>query len=288
MAIDPRRDIQGPRAQAPRVGLLATFPRLAEPDSVWQHGITYEREGCVEANTPLDPCGSVAKPTPETPTTITWDPYVIHQDFRCSTFSLSSADNLNEARATVRRRLAAMESHDVERELWTGAAAQAAGWDNRFLASHDADVVTEAGAVTPTVALGCLTQYLAETAGGAQGVIHAQPLVVTQWAAADLLYRSGTSILTVARDDLVVSGGGYPGTDPNGNPAVTGDVWAYATDLITVRLGEVQVYGGDAETIDRANNVVDIRAERLAIASWPGCRHAGAQIDIETCGIGGS
>lgn len=290
MGAGPRREVEAPRASAPRVGLLQSAVRTTQPDSVWENGIAYDPEGCGGVTTPFDPCDQTHTfPDGERPDdTVEWEPYAVWESERCTGIA-HDRTRLDRTRERVRRKLTSTEGFQVERELWTGEVATAAAFPNRFLADvSNVDILTEAGAVGLTHGLACLSQYLAENNGGQQGMIHATPQVVTHWAGLDLLRVEGARLLTIARGDVVVPGAGYTGSDPDGLGPEDGDVWAYATDMVEVRLGERIETGADPVQIDRPNNVVDVRASRLALASWQGCRHAGARLDIVTCGIGGS
>lgn len=285
MAAGPGRPIDGNGARPPRLGLVASAERPAEGDSVWENGVEIDVESCFTPGTPLDPCSPGTFSAGTAPTESKWEPYVLWATYQCSTLG----QNLSDARGKARRRLEATSSFQLERELWTGTLSQSANWDNDWLANvANVDILTEAGAVDVVQGLACLTQYLAETNGGSQGMIHAMPLVVSHWASQSLVYRQGNLVLTVARDDIVVPGGGYTGSTPDGAEPVSGNVWAYATDMVQVRLGEVQDMGGEPAQVDRTNNTVAVQAQRLGLASWEGCRHAGAQLDVDVCDVGGS
>lgn len=290
MGAGSRQPIDGPQAVAPRMGLLASAltPRSTEAQSRWENGFSYEDETCITPGAVLDACSPGEFSTGTEPTEVEWEPYAVFADYACTAL-VATPERLSEIRSATRRRLQAVEGWQIERELWTGTLAQAQSYPNRFLADVDnVDILTESGAATPTDGLACLVQYLAENNGGSQGMIHATPQVVTLWTEANLLYRLGNEIRVIATDDVVVPGRGYTGGDPDGNDAVTGDVWAYATDMVTVRLGGIIQFGADPSGIDRTNNRINARAERLAVASWSGCRHAGARLSVEVCGIGGS
>lgn len=286
MGAGPRREIEGPRAAAPRMGLVASVGTVNEPESFWANGFAYEPEGCISSDTPLDVCAPGSYPSPTRPgVPIEWEPYVLWADYGCTAISAK----LSEVDSKVRHRQIAMASWQLERELWTGTLAQDKSYPNRFLADVSAvDILTETGSVDALQALACLTQYLADLNGGQQGMIHATPQVVTQWVGQNLLYRQGNQLRTIARDDIVVGGNGYTGGNPDGGEVSDGDVWAYATDLVQIRMGDIVVSGVTPAEVDRVNNLIAARAEQLAVASWQGCRHAGVRLDVTVCGIGGS
>lgn len=147
------------------------------------------------------------------------------------------------------------------------------------------DILSESGPVGLVHGLACLEQYLASNNGGQQGMIHATPQVVTHWASFRLLRREGNRILTF-HDTIIVPSPGYSGNNPNGSIA-DDDVWAYATDMITVRLGEVQTFDLE-DTVDRDNNTIQTIAQRRALADWQRCRHGGIRLAVDLCDIGGS
>jgi hypothetical protein len=278
------RPIPGRRAQAPRMGLVVSAEKPAEPESVWKNGISYDVESCVVPDTPRDICSPGSFGTAQEPTTSEWEAYVVAADWTCSTFGQSDIQAAYEA---ARRRLMATWGFQVERELWTGTLAQAQSYPNRWLADAANVVELSVGGLTPIEALACLTQYLAENAGGQQGMIHATPQVVTHWDQLGALHRQGNVILTKTRDDIVVAGNGYTGSNPDGDAASAGNVWAYATDIVEVREGETdpEDIGGQGPIpwVDPTNNRITVRAQKRALASFEGCRHAGTQIALDPC-----
>ena len=289
------RGIPGRPAQAPRMGLVTAAQGanslIAQSESIWMNGIAYESEACVTPSAPLDICIPGNFATAQEPATSEWTPYVVYADWTCSTFSVGS--ELEEAYAKARRRLMATWQWQMEYELWTGTLAQAQSYPNRWLAdaANVADLSGAAGA-TPLDALACLTQYLADNAGGQQGMIHATPAVVTHWVQLGMVEKQGPVLTTKARGDVVVPGNGYPGTTPDGDAPVDGNVWAYATDIVEVREGEMDPggIGGTAgkpiQWVDPTNNLIVVRAQKRALASFEGCRHAGVRIDIPVCSVG--
>lgn len=288
MAAGPAAVVMAPPAGAPRVGLVASALRPDDGSARWQNGITYQPEGC-DSGFIDDPCDSDAKPesTPNAP--ITWVPYTIGYEYRCSAMAAEGRD----WDAIVRRGLESVREFRVSNELWTGDEMGHSPGDltdgNRFLADVDTVDILTPTPVSVVDGLACLEQYLAETNGGQQGMVHAMAQVVSLWDEAGMLRREGPRVFTV-NDSIVVPGRGYTGGDPDGNAPSSGDIWAYATDLVDVRLDTVVVIGSpdDPSFIDRSDNAAVIRAEQLALASWEGCRHAGVRLDVDLCGIGGS
>lgn len=270
-------------ASPPRLGLI---PQLgaAEGDGAWVNGLAFNPESCGAASGVADPCESVARGATAgdaNPDLVEAEPFSVWAADACSTLGFRARDW--EGRA--RRLLLACQSRQVEAELWSGALTQSAGWPNRFLTSEDSDVLTDTPA-TPTVGLACLEQGLAQCKCGGRGVIHATPQLVTHWAALGLVRREANQLVTFL-DTIVVPGEGYDGSGPYG-PAGESQ-WAYATSLVQIRLGRVDVRGGpDADGVDRTQNTAKVYAERDAAAAWDGCCHLAAEFNVATCGIGGS
>lgn len=261
-------------AARPAVGLLISASLITDPDLRWGNGFRYEPDPCSGSGV-YNPCEMVTLDVPASPDIRNYEPFVVWAGDECTTMD---AGRDREARA--RRLLAKCESAAIASELWTGTLAQAKGWPNAFLASSDADLV--ASSATPTEALACLEQYLAECSCGERGMIHATRQVVTHWAAAQLVRREG-GVLTTAMDTIVVPDAGYDGSSRDGSPAADGSIWAYATSMVEVRLGEVNV----ESRINRTNNTHTVVAQRLAAASFDGCCLGAAEIDLPICTIGG-
>ena len=287
MGLGPRAPIIGPLAEPPRVGLIAQA-RVIDDDnqSRWWNSFSFEPENCGANRGIQDPCdANETKSLTGSEDIVTIEPYVIWAGDRCSSFGWNARDY--EARA--RRLLLACQSAQVEDEFWTGTKSTAEGWGNQHLAnSATADVVTPGAAQSPQLALRCLEQYLAECACGARGMIHATRQMVSAWSENGLVRREGGQILTI-NDTIVVSGAGYDGSSPDGEPAASGSVWAYATSIVTVRLSPIIVNPERIDdALDRTANTIEYRAERLAAAYWDGCCHGAARVNLELCAIGGS
>lgn len=288
MGIGPPAVVEARPAAPPRVGLIPSLGGLAavtdnSPELRWGNGLSFNPEGCDAAGV-YDPC--IAAPNLNTAAdsdrgVIETDPFVVWASDKCSSF-----DGERDWRGRAERALNACVSMQVAHELWTGDLSTARGFGNRFLAGQDSDVV--ASGANLTSALACLEQGLSQCACGQQGMIHATPQVVTHWNALGLVRREGQRILTVL-DTIVVPDAGYDGSGQYGQNAADGSIWAYATGMVEVRLGPVQVFAREpGEQIDRTNNTRIAIAQRMAAVSWDGCCHLAAEIDLSTCGVGGS
>lgn len=256
----------------------------------WVDGFSFQPELNVDPDL-LAACGgtSTAGATPDQPTveTVPWHAQV--QDVCKSTFGYRGRDYVQRAVTA----LAAATPKAVEFEFWTGETAQAAGWPNLYLTNGTAtDVTPTPGtAVTLDEGVALLEQALADCGSGARGMIHCQPLATPSTA---IVRREGATLLTL-RDTLVVPGVGYPGTGPTGTAPAAGKTWMYATGMVDVRLGPIQVYGrvgqgsggwvdvdngGQAvgfdperfapALLDRSTNTLTVPATRPVAAAWDG------------------
>lgn len=284
-----RAPVMPPPAAPPRYGLLTSAaPANDAPGTRWVEGITYDPETGVSGyRTDVCDPGATDRAIAAPDGIVEWDPYVIGAGIRCTALAAPRQD----WRARARRALDSQAEAQISAELWTGELAQEHGYPNRWLADvTSVDILTESGPVGLTHGLACLEQYLAECNGGQRGMIHATPQVATHWQGLDLLRREGKLLLTVL-DTIVVPGSGYTGTDPDGNVG-DGNVWAYATGMVTVRRDDQVDYAGDPlanpEQVNRSTNLVELRAEQLALASWDGICHGGVRLDVTTCNVGGS
>lgn len=276
--------ISAPPATAPRVGLLASFP-TETGIAGWERGIWYLPEG-VEGST-IGGCNPGTRTDPDQPSIVEWMPYILTTALICSTFS-----NFTENSARVFRALNADTERQLGHELWTGSIAQSAvdgagdPFPNEYLAHQTVDNLTPTGPVGLVHGLACLEQYLFDNANGEQGAIHATAQVVTHWESFRLLRREGNRILTM-KDTVVIPSAGYPGTNPDGG-IHDNDVWAYATDIPRIFLGDIQAPQELIQTTDYKNNTVVYQAQRMALVEWQLARHAGVQLAITLCGEGGS
>lgn len=287
----PRSPVAAPPALPPRISLInSAIPgeSLADPPgSRWESGYAFQPEACRVSGV-TDPCDPDAMTVTDAnvPDEVEGEPFVVWAGDRCSTFGFSEQDFTGR----VERQLLACESYQIAQELWKGTQAKASGWPNRYLASEASDVLTSA-AEDVLDALACLEQGLAQCACGQQGMIHATRQVVTHWMANTLVRREGNLLLT-AMDTIVVADAGYDGSSPLGAAAANGSIWAYATGPVVVRRGPIEYIpvGGDwrTATATSTTNVVELRAERMASATWDGCCHLAVEINLGLCGIGGA
>ena len=271
MGTAPRLRVEAPPVAPPRVGLLPSALDGDTSDPRWEGGIVYEPEAG-QTGFRVDLCTSsesFSKALPDRLPVVEWEPYGIGDGIRCTALAARGRD----WRAQARRQVEAVAEYQISSELMYGTLAQAFGYPNLYLADGNAAVI---GAVDtdPLVAFACLEGYLRDCAAGQRGMIHASRQIVTRWVANSLVTRQGSMLLSV-HDTVVVPGAGYTGTK------------AYATGMVEVRRGPIQIYGDplSSDQIDRTDNTVEIRGEQPALASWDGVCHAEIDVDVDACAI---
>lgn len=277
-----QQPVPAPIPSAPRFGLLVAATVTDDPGLRWEGGYTFQPE-VVRGAGVFDPCDNGNEDPPDRPDLVTNVPFGVWAGDVCSTFGWEAADY--EGRA--RRALDLMQSEQVAHEFWTGTQSDISNWGNQHLADQAAaDVYGES--LTPLGALACLEQGLADYQGNLRGMVHCSPQVLSYWAQNYYIRREGNLWLTPL-DHIVVADAGYDGSGPDGQPAATGNVWAYATGMVTVRLGTAVLTPPEfAQALDRANNTVTYRSDRLASPSWDGQALIAVSLDIAVCGHGGS
>jgi hypothetical protein len=164
------------------------------------------------------------------------------------------------ARAT--RIMDASTSKLLERELWLGEIAEMDDLPNPRLATPDAVNVTPVGGpVSPQAAVARLMGGLTD-AGMGDGMIHAPVSIGIR------MPETWRNEQTYADHGfVVVSGTGYPGIGPNG----TGTNWVYATEIVNVRLGDVEILPEDPRYgFDTATNEFVYSVRRIGAADFAG------------------
>ncbi len=211
---------------------------------------------------------------------VTAIPYAIRVQDSCSSFGFSERDFKGRAL----RLLENATPQAIERELWTGALAQAAGYPNNYL-TGPATIDVTPGSV-PSVARGLqiLQDSLQQCGFGGQGMIHVQ----AQTAPNLLSVRRVGNLLLDLFDNIVVPGVGYPGTGPGGVAPDPGFAWMYATDLVMVRAeDEGRVFPDSfAEALDRGQggqpNRITFEAQKFGVAYFDGACQFGCKVALAT------
>lgn len=248
----------------------------------WQQGITWV-ERCPTGGTTYDECLSVTGtggPPPEPPvkadnvdqTFRGATPFTVVTEFDCS--PVGPRDAATVAGDALDR----VESQQVETAFWTGTAggqpvafphlaANAEVLDAQDILLQPAATTVADGVDAPR-ALGALEAELASCYAG-QGIIHVPRTVLPVLAAWNLITERDDRLYTRA-GNLVVVGGGYTGSGPDGAAPAAGSAWIYATGAVFGYRGEVQVTS-PRESIDRATNTMRMIAERTYVLGFECC-----------------
>jgi len=272
-AVGPALDLDGPLPVAPPYSLLKVPGVLQPPGSEGGRWATGAVIDSFPVDTPFDwePCSTgtfrVKEEGSESPLP-RFDPFGIYIPLMCSSPSVGGRWEAWKSKAEAV--LEATQSWGVERAL----AAGVDGSTNPFLG--DSNVTVLGGAAgTPDVGLSWLENAIGAT--GRQGLIHASPAVAAAWGFNKL--ETGDALYTVNGTPVAV-GGGYANVTVDGDDPGDGEDYAFATGPVEVRLSEAILLSDDiAESLDRSNNDVVIRAERYALATWDTALQAAVLID---------
>jgi hypothetical protein len=255
------------------------------PDSVhWQNGVTWI-ERCPTGDTTYDECLSVTgtgnPPAPPAKTPNVEQelrgatPVTVIAEFQCGPVGLG------EAQTVAQDALARVEQHQLETAFWTGLAA-----DQSVVFPHlaadaevtDGEVVLQTTA-SPVVtgadvatALGALEQNLADCYKG-QGLIHIPRSALPTLAAWKLARVDDDGRLVTPGGNLIVAGGGYPGTGPDGSTPADGTTWMYATGAAFGYRSNV-FFTQVRDSLNRATNTLRMQAERTYLIGFECCHLA--------------
>jgi len=132
-----------------------------------------------------------------------------------------------------------------------------------------APIVWNASAATVQTALEALTIVDVGDVVCTGGILGAAPVVCT-WGG-----RFARQVVTVSKDSTLITGGALTLTATAGGSVVADGIeYAYATSMIDVRVGEIQVIDpNNGASIDRSTNTVELIAEATMSATWDGCCH---------------
>ena len=268
-------------------GLWDAAQKPATSSPHWQQGITWI-ERCPTGGTTYDECLSVtgtgAPPEPAAKTDNVDQtfrgatPFTVVAEFDCSPVGLGDA-------ATVAGdALARVEAQQVEAAFWTGTAgAQTLVFPHLAANAEvlDAQDIVLQTVASPAVtgadaahALGELEADLADCYSG-QGIIHVPRVALPTLAAWNLVEERDGRLYTTA-GNLVVVGGGYTGSGPDGSAPAAGTAWIYATGAVFGYRGDVQVTS-PRDSIDRSANTMRMIAERTYVLGFE-CCHLAAHI----------
>jgi hypothetical protein len=203
---------------------------------------------------------------------VSYVPFAVLVEDHCSAFGWQAHDYLGRAE----RRLRAVESAAIARELWTGELAAAAGHTNnrRLADATTTENLTPSAAVSLTRGVAELEDAIAGCLDGGRAMIHMTRGTAFALAQGGGLRREGNLLLTV-NDSIVVPDAGYPGTSPAGVTPAAGERWAYATPMVTVRRSTPRIVPDTlAEAIDKDLNTIAYSADLLAAVTFDCCAFA--------------
>ncbi|MDN5919082.1 MAG: hypothetical protein L0I76_28975 [Pseudonocardia sp.] len=284
-------------AQARRVGDLlraATPGQAGDSGTDWQKGVITWPESLAGWKTLLD-CSTAEEDYDVTTSgdAVGAVPYLIQTAVDCPRAPIP------EMAARARRRIEAITSQAVARELWTGALSADDPWElpdsitwtlsnhspatgtyvNPYLRAatllNAADVGGDPATLpSPAAALGMVESAVADTMVGGPIYLHVPLAVLFELALG--LERRGDLLYTPA-GSIVVADGGYPGTsaDTGGATAI------YGTGPVQVWLGETTVYDEPSWVVDPATNVARVWAERPALVLFDPQTLVGAAVSPE-------
>lgn len=267
--------VDSPELEVARYGLLSLGDPVPVDGTAWEGGFTYASRACRSGIYLSDMCDAGTRITvvePGTGNDAEVRPVTIEAEDICSTFGFGP-------REREERALAAMEActqKALEFELWEGRLGMAAGFNNKRLASPDAqDVTPGTGPVKVKYGLALLEQALANTGCGVRGVIHANRAVGSALGGKDVDGHLETGL-----GNVIVAGTGYTGTGPDGTMPAAG-TWMYATGPVTVRLGDAFVPAEEiGQRVDTRVNTIATKALRSAAADFDGCAHFAVLVDL--------
>jgi hypothetical protein len=235
--------------------------------------------------------GSGTKTITASPGIVEWDPYIIWVGDECSTLGTDPADI--EARAI--RHLEAQTSHLIEAVLWTNQVDSADfGGSHPNVSLSDASIypgdpdggtpITTPNAfdsVPPVSAFKTMIEALSDALGGTRGMIHVEKRVVPFLAFYGLAIQSGQRLVTTLGDHIVVPGSGYTGSSPEEDAASDNYSWIYGTSMVEALMTEIVVDTDLAGAVNRSTNLIEYRAERMALAHWDRAIHIGVSVCLE-------
>jgi hypothetical protein len=195
----------------------------------------------------------------------------VYAEFECSPVGVA------EAEAVASDALDRVEQQQVEAAFWTGVAgAQPVVFPHLAANTEvlDGDIVLQTVATAVVTgadvvhALGALEQELADCYTG-QGLIHVPRTALPTLAAWNLIHEADGRLLTTA-GNVVVTGGGYTGSAPDGTAPADGTTWIYATGAAWGYRSDVYV-SRLRDSLDRSSNTIRMLAERTYLISFECC-----------------
>lgn len=261
-------------------GLWDTVQHPAANGAHWQQGITWI-ERCPTGDSTYDEClavtGTGAPPEPPAKTANVDQafrgatPFTVYAEFECSPVGIPEAESI------ASDALDRVEQQQVEAAFWTGAAGGQAVVFPHLAANTevvDGDIVLQPVATTAVTGtdvahtLGVLEQELTDCYAG-QGLIHVPRTALPTLAAWNLI-REVDGLLYTPAGNLIVVGGGYTGTGPDGAAPAAGTTWIYATGAAWGYRSDVYV-SRLRDSLDRSSNTIRMLAERTYVLGFECC-----------------
>lgn len=272
----------GPEPQE-RMHSLLTVPgvNLGDPPGRWKKGVNvwgYPTEvPALWADCQADGGTLADKDEDSTQPVAGFTSFELYVPVKCS-----ARGNAEELAARALAVLNATQAWGVERALSRGIL----GLSNKHLV--DSDLPPAAiGPVSASVGVAHLDNLIAAT--GRQGLIHVTPAVADRASLALMESEDPSDPIYTRAGTPVAVGAGYIGANPAiDNPGMTAPGtttdWIFATGPVEVRIeGEPRQLPEElAEALDRSNNDVIYRAEKVAVVSWDTALQVGVLVDWST------
>ena len=274
--------VAAPPASPPRYGLLVAA-NVIDDGERWQGGVEWAPEACTGGALSSFSCaGDGALVNAPNVATAEADPVFVQGWDRCSTLGWAARDF--EGRA--RRMLEATQSYFLAGELWSGSVRDADTLDNPALVDATCYLSDDGAPASIVTAFRWLEEALGVKQLGRRGMIHCTQGALDAAHSAFLLEQAGQLWLT-ANGTIVVADAGYSGNCPSGKMTGLTTQWAYATSMVQVRLGPIEIIPGSlaeararAQATNRATNLIELYAERPALIQMDPCTLCAVEIDL--------
>lgn len=283
-----RQTIDPPAPQPPAYGLVPVARVVDAAPADWMRGEQYLPYPCGGGGVVAVDCDVFADALdafPAQPGVIAHDPFVVYAAFQCSTIGMREEDY--RARATTA--LTLVRSRYIAAEFWVGALAEA-GADALAVfglagTAGNSDTLTAAsdGAIGVVEAIAALDWAQVRT--GRRGMIHVTPQVLGLAVAGGIVTRPQGTTWVSPMGNVVVADAGYDGTGP-GNAAATESQWAYASGMVDILLGPVDVQGLTPDVV-AGQNTAQLVAFQPVLLRWDPCGLSAAEVAVVPPAFGG-
>jgi len=220
----------------------------------------------------IELCGDTTK-TIDTPTgVVDVAAFGFWEGDKCS--QMSGPDTYDNTRSRVVAKLERSTAYYVEEGLWTGSPTAVPSSSESVLASTAADDINGGILKGIVPAMSDMIDALNDALRGSRGVVHVPQSLIPFLEFYGMVTRTGNVLQVAGTDHVYVAGAGYPNTDPDGSAPDAGEWWIYGTGAVNVRLGPVGGFPSQPfEALDRSINLVEVRAERAALAYFDPTAH---------------